>query len=451
MTIVCGTDFSERCNETATLAATLARRMDQALELVHSLDTRGVLFNVGAVLATIEGAAQARLDAEAARLRALGATVEPVLTQGWPDEGVLDAIERSGADLVVLSALGRREPGRTPLGKTCERVVSASRAPVLVARNPEPLAQWAEAAAPLRVLCGFDIDETAQAALARALRLRAIAPCEIVAAYVDDPAGESARLGMSVKGSAEDVQRVVENELRDRLHRIAGADQVRLVVSPHLGDPAARLAHLAEREQAQLVVVGTHGRTAGQRLLHGSVSLDLLRHSAANVLVVPTDAAPALARAPGSPQRVLVATDLSPQGNRAVAMAFPLLPADCRVRLLTVVHPLRMPTAPFGRAIDDPEMQQRFEVWREQCRRDLEALVPTDAAVRRVSVEVEVHTHDDPAEAIRQCAERIDADLICMGTAGRTGLAATLMGSVAQAVLRHGHRPVLMIPASALG
>jgi nucleotide-binding universal stress UspA family protein len=50
----------------------------------------------------------------------------------------------------------------------------------------------------------------------------------------------------------------------------------------------------------------------------------------------------------------------------------------------------------------------------------------------------------DPALAICQAAERLDARVICIGTHGRTGLAKVVLGSVAQAVLGGTGRPVLL-------
>jgi nucleotide-binding universal stress UspA family protein len=55
----------------------------------------------------------------------------------------------------------------------------------------------------------------------------------------------------------------------------------------------------------------------------------------------------------------------------------------------------------------------------------------------------------DPADAIIQAAEKEDADLIVMGTHGRTGLTRLLMGSVAEAVVRKAKCPVLTIKQSA--
>lgn len=49
------------------------------------------------------------------------------------------------------------------------------------------------------------------------------------------------------------------------------------------------------------------------------------------------------------------------------------------------------------------------------------------------------------SEVILQTAQDQDIDLIVMGTHGRSGLCQTLMGSVAEAVVRHAHCPVLMV------
>jgi nucleotide-binding universal stress UspA family protein len=75
----------------------------------------------------------------------------------------------------------------------------------------------------------------------------------------------------------------------------------------------------------------------------------------------------------------------------------------------------------------------------EDVKRLLLSFVPSDP-----NVAFEHHlVHGAPAEAITEFAESVDADLIVIGTHGRTGLNRMLMGSVAEAVVRHANRPVL--------
>jgi nucleotide-binding universal stress UspA family protein len=81
------------------------------------------------------------------------------------------------------------------------------------------------------------------------------------------------------------------------------------------------------------------------------------------------------------------------------------------------------------------------------AQRRLLALIhtPNDGAgpVTRVHV---LHSNE-PAAAIAQAAERLDADLICLGTHGRSGLRKALLGSVSSSVLSATRRPLLLAHA----
>lgn len=63
-------------------------------------------------------------------------------------------------------------------------------------------------------------------------------------------------------------------------------------------------------------------------------------------------------------------------------------------------------------------------------------------------VTLKAHVHQaEPLEAILDVAEEVDADLIVMGTHGRSGVSRALLGSVAQKVLRASPVPVLIVPS----
>jgi len=74
----------------------------------------------------------------------------------------------------------------------------------------------------------------------------------------------------------------------------------------------------------------------------------------------------------------------------------------------------------------------------------LRELVPGDASAKSASTQVHVVEAAEPATAICQAAERFDADLICLGTHGRGGVAKALLGSTATGVLENTRRPVLL-------
>lgn len=80
---------------------------------------------------------------------------------------------------------------------------------------------------------------------------------------------------------------------------------------------------------------------------------------------------------------------------------------------------------------------------RDRMHGELDALAARHAD-EGVEIEVEL-LHGDPADAIVAHAAVVDADLIVLGTHGRTGLARVLLGSVAERVVRHSPTPVVTV------
>ena len=90
---------------------------------------------------------------------------------------------------------------------------------------------------------------------------------------------------------------------------------------------------------------------------------------------------------------------------------------------------------------------------------------PTDAQVRVVNtakeyldnlkeqllakkIDIEIHTpYGNPAAKILEVSKRHDIDLIAMSTHGRSGIGRWLLGSVAEKVVRHSGKPVLLLRA----
>jgi nucleotide-binding universal stress UspA family protein len=99
-----------------------------------------------------------------------------------------------------------------------------------------------------------------------------------------------------------------------------------------------------------------------------------------------------------------------------------------------VVEPVRVGFSEYGSYIG-PE---------EEKGHAMEMLNAIVAPSPRVTLERRM-LEGDPAEMIAEAAADANADLIVMGTHGRTGLTRLVMGSVAEEVLRHAPCPVLTI------
>ncbi len=439
MQVLCGTDFSDRAEEAARLAALLAQRTGGELTLVHVLDTRSVLLGPAPALDAIEENARQRLQATADALRQTGVKVNTELPAGWPDEAIVAEAKKRGAGLLVMPAIGRRDGVAVRLGKTCERVLRTTETPMLVLREASPLLAWLRGERALRVLVAYDFTPQADAALLFAARLAELGSCQLLAAYVDDPRREATRLGLLDDPTL--ARQHVREEIVARIGRALPSVPFEVVVSAHQGEPAARLAQLAESEQADLLLVGSHQRNAVERLFTGSVALDLLRDSPANVLVVPGAAVASVSLLPPVIRRIVAATDLSPIGNRAVAHALALAPSGAEVVVVHVISPNLMRNGRYGRPVHPAFASEHAAVVAER-RQALEALVadPGNAKVR-----IDLIESDRPDRALLEAIEREAADLVCAGTIGRTGLGAMLLGSTAQTLLRGTRRPILLV------
>lgn len=427
MAILCGTDFSEPAARAGKVAALLAARRHAELDLVHvlSLDQSEGQEAKDAALRR----AVAQLRKEAAELGSLGQHVRTDVSSGLPDEALPTLAEARKVELLVIGALGRRPPSRWRLGTTAERAAQVSSVPTLVVRDARPFEAWYRGERSLRVVVAVDFSRRSDAALAWIAGLRGLGPMDVTVLHIYSPGLERERLGLSVPASLggpnPELEEMISRQLSHRVWGPGGPGDLKLEIRPGSGRVADHLVQEAEALHADLVVVGTHRREGLDRFRHGSVSQGVLHGAAVSVAVVPGPAPEPDARL----HRVLVGVDFSPASERAVRMAFAMAGPTSTVWL---VHVRRR-----GAHADDAQL----------LRGQLRRMVPAKAEKSGVTVDVQVVESPEPAEALRQCAEQSDADLICLGTRGLSGLTGSLMGSVSQALIASTSRPVLLAKA----
>jgi nucleotide-binding universal stress UspA family protein len=262
--------------------------------------------------------------------------------------------------------------------------------------------------------------------------LREAAPCDVVVGHVYYALDVASRYGLvpraGLVGRDPDLERLVLRDMARRVGDLGGAGQVVFRGEVGLGRMGDHLLELAGRERVDLVVVGTHQKRGLARL--SSVSSVALHFGHASVACIPSAAREDAAVEVPEVKRVLACTDLSPQSNRAVPHAYALL--GDRAGEVVLLH------VPAGRAGEDLEGERAIVA-------QLLALVPAAARGGCVVTRTEVAYGEDVAATVCQVAERVSADILCMASHGRTGIARTLLGSVAEAVLRQSRRPVLVV------
>jgi len=444
MRIICGTDFSVHSANAASVAAAMAKRSHKPLSLLHGIAPASVEFLTKADVDRVRERLRQKLAAEGNRLRGTGADVTESLTFGSPHEVLAKAAQPANADLIVVSSIGQFAPSRWLMGSVAEKTAQFAKVPTLVVRDHESLLQWARGKRPLKVFVGYDFSASADAALHWVAALKRIGVCRTVVTYVSWPPKETWRFGIgdhrTLTENVDEVRTLLERDLKERCAHIFGIGMPKLHVVSHWGSVETKLIELAKAEGADLIVLGTNQRQGLSRFWLGSVSRGVLHNTSTNVVCVPAaeEPHPAAEKTPAY-RRVLVPTDFSKPGNRAITFAYG---AAARGGEVCLVHVIR-PTGGFKQrtgAAKATHAKRKHELTAR-----LESLIPIDALSRGVRSTVEIAEHEHPAVAICQAAERCGADLICIGSRGRSGLKKQLLGSVTEAVMRRSNRPVLVV------
>ena len=276
-----------------------------------------------------------------------------------------------------------------------------------------------------RVLVPTDGSDTAEAAVEHALSLAAAYDASVRFLFVADI------YAMSTIPESREEHEHGEALVTSLVERADAADVV-ADASVREGFPHEEILTEVDQAGADLVVMSSHGRSGVGRYLMGSVTEKVVRLAGVPVLTLHGE------RVPAAYDRVLVPTDGSDTAEaaerRAVGIARQF---DAALDVLTVVE-----TTGVG---FDVRSEQRRAEWERAAKRIVDAAVERARTAGVDDVEGAVR-FGTPHQEIRTSAEERDADLIVVGTHGRTGLNRYLLGSVAERVIRLATVPVLTVP-----
>ena len=196
------------------------------------------------------------------------------------------------------------------------------------------------------------------------------------------------------------------------------------------GAPWAEITGLLEKQAFDLCVIGTHGRTGLSRILLGSVTEKVVRHSPCSVLAVRPDSE----AKPFS--HALVPIDFSDSAWYALDLAAQLVEP---LGLITLLHVIEIPVAYSGEVAADfaRDLDKR-------AARALDEAVAWLKTKTATAVRVNSRIGYPGAQTLALLDDDRSIDLVVMGSHGRTGIKRALMGSVAEKVVRHAARPVLV-------
>ncbi len=213
-----------------------------------------------------------------------------------------------------------------------------------------------------------------------------------------------------------------EKETREHLEAVKAKllkEGIDCEIIVHEGEePFKYIVNEAAKKKVGMIILGRHGRTGLKRLLMGSVTARVIGHAPCKVLVVPQTASVSYGR-------LLIATDGS-EHSEAAALEAISIAKRCASDLIAVsVAATEKNLAGAKRNVD--KVRQVAE---------------------KENIKVEVLTpRGNPYEVIVKTAEKKKADIIVVGSHGRTGIEKLLMGSVTERIIGHSGCPVLVVKA----
>ncbi|MFC7173531.1 universal stress protein [Haloplanus litoreus] len=201
------------------------------------------------------------------------------------------------------------------------------------------------------------------------------------------------------------------------------------------GRPHETILDVADRHDADLIAMGTHGRTGLDRVLLGSVTERVVRTSDVPVLTARADSA-----SDGAVEAVLLPTDGSEAATAAVDHGIAIAERyGATVHVLSVIDIGALAGASsIGMSV--PDVVEDLEATHE------EAVETIADRCERGGLDARTHVEQGtPHRSIREYVDAEGIDLVTMGTHGRTGFDRFVLGSVTDRVIRTSSAPVLTV------
>jgi nucleotide-binding universal stress UspA family protein len=299
--ILCPIDLSEFSRQALKRAGAIAADHGAALTVVHIIPLPAPVFTPG-----VEWNAPIALALRPEQRNRLLQSVHEFVSSTVPadvpvDSDVIDAPSIPGeilaqatrvkADLIVMGTHGRGGFQRLVFGSVTEKVMRTAAPPVMTVGLTDIETTATTSGAFSRIICAVDFSDCSVAALRYALALAEGANAQLTAVNVLEwmPVGYDPLVGPTdLTGFHASVQRSAS----EQLHRIVAGlpvENVRVEATIRSGRPYHEILQLATDQQAELIVLGIHGRNAIDRMLFGSTAEPVVRRASCPVLTVRAD------------------------------------------------------------------------------------------------------------------------------------------------------------------
>lgn len=236
----------------------------------------------------IENQAEERFADAKKELEESGIPFEGVLVRGKPGEEIIAFAKMRNVGLIAMGKRGHTLLEKVVVGSETGKVLRGSHVPVLTVKRDRPF----DGGALNRILVPVDLSDEAESAFLFALDLAGLTGAEVTVIYAlrldmyaqDIPAGA---LDMVIKESYSELAKTASH-LSKKYEESKGVKLSKPVATDvvHGISPALSIAQYARENDADLIVINTHGRTGIERLVLGSVTERLIPESPCSVIAL---------------------------------------------------------------------------------------------------------------------------------------------------------------------
>lgn len=295
-----------------------------------------------------------------------------------------------------------------------------------------------------KILVPTDFSDNADQALAYATKIAMsgdsseITLFHVISLFQDDPNNPALRFP-----NVEQLLQSLEKTALSRFNELEILhQQISINKKTVRGISAAEeIINLANSEEIDLIVMGTHGRTGLSHFLMGSVAERVIRHQPCPILTIKQSHAvrelePIL-------EKFVVAVDFSNYSKMALIHAVDL--ASVFDATLEILYVIEEQIHPAFYVTGETSLLSIFPDLREKSLRALQ-----EYAEKEIKNKVEYSTHVREGRAYSEIinfAEEQNADMIFMATHGLSGLDHFLIGSTTEKVVRKAKTPVFTVKA----
>lgn len=303
--ILFATDFSECSSHAFAHAVAWAAHLKASLDIVHVISLHHGLDLEGAVVQMYLGEQQKIAEdqinslVDQARAHHLPAVARHIQIGMVPEQHIDELAMNIGAEFLFVGTHGWSGLNRVLLGSTAERVVNTSPCPVITIRTPPPQPDQLEStpgsspsirhyrlpAPPSHLLVPIDLSDCSLEALEVALQVAKTFSSTITILHVTEPMGYSLDFTLTHM----EKEKLEHEKMRTRVQELTNLIQSQGLTADYQlrSFPTAEAIEKVSRDtQADLLVMGTHGRRGVSRFMMGSVASAVLRHASCPILTV---------------------------------------------------------------------------------------------------------------------------------------------------------------------